>query len=338
MGAETAGTVLIPAPRDGAEGVGGAAPGPQGRETGSTARRGACTAASGGGVSYYADVHRTKRNGGGFRITYTTDGESFRYADGFGDLPAGSGDRVYVDTIPLQHTDGVIELLRRGVEVYYLRRLTLIKKGREELRLSKTTRNDLRVLMSIEEKWFRRVTEDFLVMRRMILAHRSLHKAHQQLLNKSKALSGRERDVLRPAIESIEGQMEALAREISGEAAKRYTAYSRLVDELGIDGNTTAMEALAELITYIDSSRGFVRTASLVGLFRPVRGKKKIYSRSLRRALQRLTASVNGVTPFQLKAKLEKHTLYKVWRTCVEEAQGAGHTGQATGIKPGRPV
>jgi hypothetical protein len=33
-----------------------------------------------------------------------------------------------MDTIPPNHTDGVLELLRRGVEIYYLRRLTLIKK------------------------------------------------------------------------------------------------------------------------------------------------------------------------------------------------------------------
>jgi hypothetical protein len=43
--------------------------------------------------------------------------------------------------------------------------------------------------MNIEERWLRRVTGDFLVMRRMILAHRSLSKTHQQLLNKYKALS-----------------------------------------------------------------------------------------------------------------------------------------------------
>jgi len=41
--------------------------------------------------------------------------------------------------------------------------------------------------MTIGERWFRRVTEDFLVMRRMITAYRSLLKTHQQLLNKSKS-------------------------------------------------------------------------------------------------------------------------------------------------------
>jgi len=84
-------------------------------------------------MNYYADVHRTRRDGEGFRITFTTDGVSFRHVDSFADVPAREGDRVFVDTIPLQHTDGVIELLRRGVEVYYLRRLTLISRKREEL-------------------------------------------------------------------------------------------------------------------------------------------------------------------------------------------------------------
>ncbi|MDT7878978.1 MAG: hypothetical protein RQ862_10560 [Candidatus Caldarchaeales archaeon] len=38
-----------------------------------------------------------------------------------------------MDTLPVQHTDGAIELLGRGVEVYYLRRLTLIEKVRRSI-------------------------------------------------------------------------------------------------------------------------------------------------------------------------------------------------------------
>jgi hypothetical protein len=94
------------------------------------------------------------------------------------------------------------------MEVYYLRRLTLIEKVRGELRLPKSARRDIRALMSIEERWFRRVTEGFLVLRRMILAHRSLLKTHQQLLNKYRALSEAEREVLRQVIKSLEMQME----------------------------------------------------------------------------------------------------------------------------------
>jgi hypothetical protein len=163
-------------------------------------------------LKFYADVHRTKRNGEGFRITYTTDGITFRHVDSFGEIPAGPGDKLFMDTLPPYHTDGSIELLRRGVEVYYLRRLTLIEKIRREHKLPKSSRGDIKALMSIEERWFRRVTEDFLVLRRMILAYRSLSKTHQQLLNKYRALSDAEREVLKPAISSIEKQIEEMAR------------------------------------------------------------------------------------------------------------------------------
>ena len=66
----------------------------------------------------------------------------------------------------------------------------------------------------------------------MIAGYRSLLKSHQQLLNKSKALSERERNMLKPAIKTIEKQMETLAKQIAEEAGKRYPTYSRLVDEL----------------------------------------------------------------------------------------------------------
>ena len=165
------------------------------------------------------------------------------------------------------------------------------------------------------------MSEDFLMMRRMVLAYRALLKTHTQLLNKSKALSEQERNVLRPAIKTIEEQMLVMAERIAEEADKRYPAYSKLVDELGIRGNAGAMEALAEIITYIDG-RGFVKTANLFGLFKQVSGKKKIYDGRLRKALQRLTASVNRIPPIQLTAKQEKQMLHRVWKIYRQEAQG----------------
>jgi hypothetical protein len=152
-----------------------------------------------------------------------------------------------MDTLPPQHTEGAIELLRKGVEVNYLRRLTLIEKARKELRLPKSARGDIKALMSIEERWFRRVTEDFLVMRRMTLAYRSLLKTHQQLLNKYRALSEAERVMLKPAISSIERQMLEMARMIAVEAGKRYPAYNVLVEALGVS-DPSALEALAEVL------------------------------------------------------------------------------------------
>ena len=214
-------------------------------------------------MKFYADVHRTKKNNEKFRIIYTTDGTTFKHVDSFSEIPAGPGDKLFMDTIPPQHTDGAIELLRKGVEVNYLRRLTLLKRVRGELRLPKSARRDIKALMKIGERWFRRVTGDFLVMRRMILAHRSLSKTHQQLLNKYRALSEAEREVLRPVIKSLEVQMEEVARMIAEETGKRYPVYNRLVDALGMGGNFVAMEALAELITYLNPSTGFRKTGNL---------------------------------------------------------------------------
>jgi hypothetical protein len=276
----------------------------------------------GGAVKIYADVHRTKRSGEGYRITYTTDGKAFKHIDSFSEIPAGPGDKLFMDTLPPQHTDGAIELVRKGVEVYYLRRLTLLEKMRKEHKLPKSARGDIKALMKIEERWFRRVTGDFLVLRGMILAHRSLLKTHQQLLNKYKALSDAEREVLKPAISSIEKQMEEVARMIAEEAGKRYQAYNRLVDGLGIRGNIKAQEALAELITYLDPSKGFRKTSNLLGLFKPIRGRRKIYNGHLRRALQRLTASANNISPLQLTARKEKEVLARIWRIYRQEALG----------------
>jgi hypothetical protein len=257
-------------------------------------------------LKFYADVHRTKKNSERYRITYSTDGITFKHIDSFGEIPAGPGDKLFMDTLPPQHTDGSIELLRREVEVYYLRRLTLFKKVRGEHKLPKSARGDIKTLMSIEERWFRRVTEDFLVMRRMILAYRTMTRVHQQLLNKYKALSEAEKEVLKSTIKSLEVQMEEVARMIVEEAGKRYPVYNRLVGELGIRGNIKAQEALAELITYLDPSKGFRKTRNLLGLFKPIRGRRKIYSGHLRRALQRLTASANNIALFQLTARMEK--------------------------------
>jgi hypothetical protein len=109
-------------------------------------------------LKFYADVHGTKKNSERFRITYSTDGITFKHIDRLGEIPAGPGDRLFMDTLPPQHTDGAIELLRKGVGVYYLRRLTLIEKMRREHKLPKTARGDIKTLMNIEERWFRRVT------------------------------------------------------------------------------------------------------------------------------------------------------------------------------------
>jgi hypothetical protein len=257
-------------------------------------------------LKFYADVHRTKKNSERCRITYTTDGITFKHVDSFSEIPAGPGDKLFMDTIPPQHTDGAIELLRRGVEVYYLRRLTLLEKIRGEHKLPKSARGDIKALMSIEEMWFRRVTEDFLVMRRMILAHRSLMKTHQQLMNKYKALSEVERVMLKPATSSIEKQLGEMARMIAVEAGKRYPAYNVLVEALGVS-DPSALEALAEVL--LPEWRSWRRIRNFFGLWR--RDKKTYFhrSRTARHALERLTMSIKG----HARGKELKEVLKIIW-------------------------
>jgi hypothetical protein len=57
-------------------------------------------------------------------------------------------------------------------------------------------KGDIKALMKIGERWFRRVTGDFLVMRRMVLVYKTLMKTHQQLMNRYRALSEASNKVL----------------------------------------------------------------------------------------------------------------------------------------------
>jgi hypothetical protein len=267
-------------------------------------------------LKFYADVHKTKKNSERYRITYTTDGTAFKHVDGFGEIPAGPGDKLFIDTLPIQHMDGVIELMRRGVEVYYLRRLTLIEKMRREHKLPKSARGDIKALMSIEERWFRRVTEDFLVLRRMILAYRSLSKTHQQLMNKYRALSEAERVMLKPAISSIEKQMEEMAKKIDEEAGRRYPAYNVILGGLGINDGLAGREALAELLTYADFVNSSLRgLKKLLGLYKPINSSRteywRLYDGRLHKAVTRLAMAYyknrpNGRQCWELVKKIRQ--------------------------------
>jgi hypothetical protein len=79
-------------------------------------------------LKFYADVHRTKKNSEMYRITYTSDGTTFRHVDSLGEIPAGPGDKLFMDTLPVQHTDGTIELLGRGVRSIILGGLHCLRR------------------------------------------------------------------------------------------------------------------------------------------------------------------------------------------------------------------
>jgi hypothetical protein len=277
-------------------------------------------APEGKGVNrFFCDVHRRAKNGEGYRITFTTDGVTFKHVDGLAEIPVKAGDKVFADVVPLQHTDGAVELLRRGVELYCLRRLTLIKERREELKLPKTTRGDIRTLMSIDERWFRKLSEDFLIMRRMISAYRSLLRSRQQLENKCKALSEAEKYALKPAIKALENQMNEMAKQISEEACRRYPAYNNLVEVLGIDGSLQAMEALAELMTYMDTNHSWTKIRNYLGLWKRDRKNRYHRSKTARQALERLTITIKA---HRMKGRDLEEVLKTIWTTLRTQKTG----------------
>jgi hypothetical protein len=169
----------------------------------------------------------------------------------------------------------------------------------------------------------------------MILAHRSLSKTHQQLLNKYRALSEAEKEVLKPAISSIEKQMEEMAKKIDEEAGRRLPAYNVILEGLGINDGLAGREALAELLTYADfvdsSLRGLKK---LLGLYKPTSSSRtdywKLYDGKLRYAVHRLAMAFynnrpNGRQCWELVKKI---------RQLVVTASGTGIGPRQRGEKP----
>jgi hypothetical protein len=143
-------------------------------------------------------------------------------------------------------------------------------------------------------------------------------KTHQQLVNKAKSLSESGRVTLKPIISSIEKQLGEMAGMIVGEAGKRYPVYNRLVGLLGIYGNPSVLEALAEVLV-LPEWASWRRTKNYFGVWR--RDKKTYFhrSRTARQALERLIISLKG---YNIRGRELKEVLKTIWITL--KAQEAG--------------
>jgi hypothetical protein len=129
-------------------------------------------------------------------------------------------------------------------------------------------------------------------------------------------LSDAEREVLKPAISSMEKQMEEMAKKITEEAGKRYPAYNMLLEGLGIDDSLAGREALTELLTYVDFANSSLRgLKKLLGLYKPIRLAKKVnwklYNRKLHQATTRLALTYykdrpNGRQCWELVKKIRQ--------------------------------
>lgn len=228
-----------------------------------------------------------------------------------------------MDVIPIELTDQFLELVGKGVRVFYLRRLTLLASKREGLHLSKTARNNVRILMAIDGRWFREVDDNFLVLRRVISSYRGLHKAQQRLTNVMKALDDDSGDLGKETVKFLENQKKDIAIIIVDETSKRIPAYTKAVEALAITGDNylLAREALAELMTYVDFSKGIRKNLDYLGLYKTDgnKDKPKRYSGALLNALQRLTMALKGTG--MIKTRDEKQTIKEIRRVIRERLE-----------------
>jgi hypothetical protein len=125
-------------------------------------------------------------------------------------------------------------------------------------------------------------------------------------------LSEAEKEVLKPAISSIEKQLGEMAGMIAVEAGKRYQAYNMLVGLLGIDGNPSALEALAEVLVLPEwaSWRRIPRTTSDYG--GEIGRHASTGREQLGQALERLTISLKG---YKIRGKELIEVLKTIWIT-----------------------
>jgi hypothetical protein len=131
-------------------------------------------------------------------------------------------------------------------------------------------------------------------------------------------LSESGRITLKPVISSIEKQMGEMAGMIAVEVGKRYPVYNRLVGLLGIDGNPSALEALAEVIV-LPEWASWRRTKNYFGLWRRDRKTRSHRSRTARQALERRTISLKG---YKIRGKELKEVLKTIWITLKARRPG----------------
>ncbi len=144
---EESGAAPIPAPRDGADGVGGAAPGPSCREAPACGRRsGALEAVSvGGGVRVvFVDF------GKGKVYALSDDGNDVLTFKNFEEMVDRLGPRVIVvDSLPSNLQNTAAELARTGIVFLRLKDLKVLSDERESNGVGKTDENDVRLLKTL---------------------------------------------------------------------------------------------------------------------------------------------------------------------------------------------
>ncbi len=235
-----AGTASIPASKDGAEIVGGAAPGPQDREAPAYGRRsGALEAVSvGGGVRV---VFVDFGNGKVYALA-SDDGNEVLVFNSLKEMTEKLNPAVIViDSLPSGLQKTAAEIARAGIVFLRLKDLKVLSDERESNGVGKTDENDVKLLKTLYQRH-----PDFfqpLFIAPEELKVRALTELWVEMAGQKKRAKHARTTTGNPVVvethKTLRRLVEKLSEEIHEEALK-LPLYRKAVEELGLRGPTLA--------------------------------------------------------------------------------------------------
>ena len=183
-------------------------------------------------------------------------------------------DEIFIDTLFPEIYDEILQLLRRGNKVYYLKDLTTLKRLRERNNLKKNDVVDATLLSQIPKDCFRQLIETDLSIDLLIRKYELLTK---RIVTLKHWVNDGWNYGLRNVIKLMKKDKRSVAKKII-EAVSNNAVYRKACELFGIKRNSIE---LAILVAKLPLHLPLVRLRGLLGLF-PGRNKGR-YDHELRR-------------------------------------------------------
>ncbi|MEM3921637.1 MAG: hypothetical protein QXG25_01980 [Nitrososphaerota archaeon] len=188
-------------------------------------------------------------------------------------------DEVYVDSLFQRLHEEVLELLRRGVKVFRLKEVRLIKRLRESNGIEKSDESDAYILSLIPDEFYRELSAEELQLKRLV----SEYLAVDRLIVKLKSCGDRLKLDLRESIKALEMRKEEIAERIC-DAVEGNEFYRRVLEYLGYRRSPL----IAMLLAMIDFSRGTHKILDYLGLH----AKAEEHNHTARTILSKIAANI----------------------------------------------
>ncbi len=267
---------------------------------------------------FYVDVHSRVD----WKPHTVFDCERFKMVWRLSEIDAKDGDEVYVDSLPAEAYRDVIDLMKRGVRVFRLKRLDILPKLRAQINVEKTHENDAFILSTLDENFFRELHEEEVRLRMLIAEYNKLLR----LLKRMRQLDCRV-EGFAEARRIIRRAKDRLAEQIAAEAETIIPRYREVCERLGLsDNDVHGKAALADLMLNIDFNRGLRKILSYLGRHQHNRSH---YNKRIRMALERLSMSYYQRRIVRAKEQVK---LLKTIRGMVASQSDGGEEGR---MRPG---